>query len=156
MSIDLRNAAINGELEKVQQLVADGADVNSKYRTGAAVSSLLHVAASRGRREVIEFLIDKGANIEAVDSDGQTPIVFAVKHRHNLLIKLFIEKGADIDVVDNKENNLLHIAASVDHPSMVPVIALLREKGVDAEAENEDENLPKDMCKHKEVVAALQ
>ena len=38
----------------------------------------LHFAADRGYNEIIEFLLRSGANVNAVDSSGQTALMYAV------------------------------------------------------------------------------
>ena len=38
----------------------------------------LHYAADRGHREILDLLISSGANVNVVDSDGQTALMVAV------------------------------------------------------------------------------
>jgi ankyrin repeat protein len=70
-------------------------------------STLLHVAAEFGHREVAEFLLDSGADVNAaatVDSagvGGQTAIFHAAAQGRDFgleVVKLLIERGADLEV----------------------------------------------------------
>ena len=51
-----------GDLEQIESLIASGYGVNTK---GQDDWTPLQRAASRGRREIVEFLIAKGAKVDA-------------------------------------------------------------------------------------------
>lgn len=52
---------------------------------------------------MVRQLLDRGANPEPQDSNGQTPLSLAVLHGNEAVIKLIREKGASLDP---KENHL--------------------------------------------------
>jgi ankyrin repeat protein len=58
----------------VRFLVEHGADVNAAGQFGWTA---LHAAAYQGLNDVIEYLASKGANLDAKDSFGQTPLSIA-------------------------------------------------------------------------------
>jgi len=58
-------------LEAVKLIVDLGADVT---QTNIAGDTALHGAASHGYNKVIQFLLDKGAALNARNKDGQTPM----------------------------------------------------------------------------------
>jgi uncharacterized protein len=58
----------------VQFLVEHGADVNAHGQFGWTA---LHAAAYQGLNDVIEYLAGKGANLDAMDGFGQTPLSVA-------------------------------------------------------------------------------
>ena len=57
--------------EELQRLVALGIDVNAPNSEGSAA---MHIAATVGSRGMIQYLLDQGADINAVDSMGNTPL----------------------------------------------------------------------------------
>ena len=44
---------------------------------------------------IVEYLISKGANIEAKDNDDQTPLHWASKHGNTNVVKYLVSKGAN-------------------------------------------------------------
>jgi hypothetical protein len=65
-----------------------------EYDSKSNKYSLLHVAASYGRRAVARELLRHGAGINALDNFNQTPLFFAVWVRHRKMVKFLLEQGA--------------------------------------------------------------
>jgi ankyrin repeat protein len=62
-------------LEAVRLLVEElGADVNKVSDLG---ETAMHAAAYRGANSVVQYLFDKGANLDVVAKDGRTPLIIA-------------------------------------------------------------------------------
>jgi ankyrin repeat protein len=79
--------------EMVKRLLAKGADVNAKDPQMGRTP--LHVAVDRGRYKTAEVLIAAGADVNATDNDGQTPIDIALSRKLNKeIVKLLRQHGA--------------------------------------------------------------
>lgn len=61
----------------------------------------LIIASYYGHPAVVKLLVEKGADIEAKDRDGQTPLSWAAVAGHRTVVELLVEKGADIKVKNN-------------------------------------------------------
>lgn len=58
-------------------------------------------SAKRGHEDTTRFLLEHGANIEAVDAWNRTPLHWAVEKRHLAVTRLLLEWGADHNARDN-------------------------------------------------------
>ena len=115
-------AAYEGRKEVVELLVAKGADVNTKEEEGympldfaiisenteiadlllehggkSGANDSIQVAASVGNIEAVKRHLAAGADVNAKDVDGLTPLFFAVYYDHNEIVELLIAHGADVD-----------------------------------------------------------
>jgi ankyrin repeat protein len=63
----LYEATRDGDIKKVKSLIADGVDVNSRDWNGGTP---LHLAVSHGGPDLVELLLDHGADINATDKYG--------------------------------------------------------------------------------------
>ncbi|KAI5791316.1 ankyrin repeat protein, partial [Pyronema domesticum] len=70
----------------------------------------LYVAASRGHEEIVQLLVERGADIESKDWYGSRPISAAVSYDHYNIVNFLVEKGADKN--DMGETALLAVARS--------------------------------------------
>ncbi|KAK4077918.1 uncharacterized protein Triagg1_3612 [Trichoderma aggressivum f. europaeum] len=115
----------------------------------------LIIASYYGHHAVVKLLVEEGADIEAKDGDGQTPLLWAAIVGHETVVKLLVEKGADIEVEDNFGQTPLSRAAENGHEA---IVQLLAEKGAGIEAEREDCLAPilwAAMAGHEAVVKLL-
>ena len=60
------------------------------------VPPTLHACIYGDLPEVLEWVLDHGANIELREQDyGATPLTTAIVHRHQRIIRILVERGAD-------------------------------------------------------------
>ncbi len=71
-------------------LVRRGADVSSS----GAYSELLHAACRQGLRELVELIVENGADVNAVDHQGRLPIAYALKSGDSRIIHTLCTHGS--------------------------------------------------------------
>lgn len=97
----LHYAARKGHIEIAQILLSHGGDVDIRTKAGKATPLLR--AAFSGKEEMCKFLVDKGANVRAIDDDGQTVLHRAVSSGNSSLIKYFLKTAPELGTqADNK------------------------------------------------------
>ena len=90
------SAAHTGNTVAIEQHLAEGADVNAK--DGKFGVTLLSWAALGRQIDAVELLILKGANINAGNNDGNTPLHTAVFLGEYEIAQLLVKNGADVNV----------------------------------------------------------
>src|SRR5262245_20812007 len=92
LSDSLYQASSAGDIGQVRQLIAEGAEVNLKYRCDAP----LHAAAAAGQLEIAKLLISAGADVNGYGCWG-TPLNAAAAAGQLEIAKLLISAGADVN-----------------------------------------------------------
>jgi len=120
-------------LETAREVVAEG-KVNMKDMDG---DTSLHYAAGEGNLEVTKYLVEHGANIEAANKWGNTPILAAVIGRKLETSRYLVEQGVNIHVTNEWGITPLISAASRGE---LEIIKLLIANGADIEAKSDKGN----------------
>ena len=68
------------------------------------------------------LLINLGVNIDVPDSDGDTPLFYAIKNNLIKNIELLLSNGADANHLNSMKRNALHLCAAEKIPSMIQKI----------------------------------
>lgn len=93
--------------------------------------SFLHKTAERGNLESVRTLLAEGADINARDDRGRTPLHAAAREGHCEVARWLLDNGADIQARDEDGETPLHVAVMGWSPETVQ---LLVEKGADVNA----------------------
>lgn len=88
---ELMEAAGKGDISRVNELLAKGADVNIKNNDG---QTALMFASDRGHVETVKVLMDKGADVNVKANDGRTALMRASASGHKEIIQLLKKAGA--------------------------------------------------------------
>jgi ankyrin repeat protein len=78
----------------------------------------LHWACQEGHSEIVKLMVSYGANVDAVDNYGFTPLYKAVLGEKDCpeLCEISLKHEAEIDAVDENGNQSLHWAEmAVNH-----------------------------------------
>lgn len=121
---DLLKAAADGDLDKVKRLVEEEmASVIARNNFG--VSAIIQ-AANNGHTNVVEALVNYGANIEDESNNGKTSLHWACYWGHYSTVQLLIQKGANISAIDVEGMTPLMSATFKKH---ILIVKLLLRKG---------------------------
>ncbi|XP_012279856.1 palmitoyltransferase Hip14 isoform X1 [Orussus abietinus] len=124
-SFDIVRATQYGALDRVTELVEAGADVN---QPDSETVTLLHWAAINNRREIVKYLIAKGAVVDAIGGElASTPLHWATRQGHLSTVVILMRAGADPTLRDSEGFSCIHLAAQFGHTA---IVAYLVAKGV--------------------------
>ena len=110
-------AALKGQREIAEKLVAKGADVN---KTGWAP---LHYAATHGHIEIIRLLLEHHAYIDAESPNGSTPLMMAAGYGTASAVKLLLEEGADPLIANKQGLTAITFAQRANRTESAEIIA---------------------------------
>ncbi len=111
----LNTAASNGDVDRIQRLVEGKAkeyvDVNAPDEDGTApliyascfvslgqiriVST--HSNPNKGHQEVVQALLNAGADVDVQDRNHWSPLMWAMTNRHKAIAKVLLDHGASPD-----------------------------------------------------------
>ena len=101
-------AAWHGHTDIVRYLVGVP-EVELNHQSGAAASSntALHLAARNKRTDVVQVLIDAGADIDTQNNLGHSPLHYACKKGARDIVKMLVRAGAGVRVGDYEAAQVL-------------------------------------------------
>jgi DNA-binding beta-propeller fold protein YncE len=104
--VALAGAIGEGDMEAIREILAAGAQLRLGSLTNRSIvarvdarspaggATPLSDAALHGRIEIVRYLIDRGANVEATNDDGNTPLHVAALLCRAEIVQLLLDKGA--------------------------------------------------------------
>lgn len=92
-------AALRGDMDAADRLIAQGAEVNATNRAGGTA---LMTAAIQGHSEVVRLLISKRATVNAKNNKGWTALMYAAWNGHTDVVKTLLAKGAEVNAQNNE------------------------------------------------------
>ncbi|VDK73598.1 unnamed protein product [Litomosoides sigmodontis] len=105
------SACLSGDLEEVQTLLNDGANINTTTVDGLTA---LHQAVIDGKPKMVQFLVEHGANVNAQDNEGWTPLHAAACCGNVDLVEYLCAEGADLSVTNTDKELAVDLAEEDD------------------------------------------
>lgn len=158
----LHLAAIMGSVRSARLIIALGAEVDRDFRLSLCKPDSknfnnedgseiltdiqiqkgltpLHLAIHGQHKEMVELLIENGADVNNRDSDYDTPLIKASQTGNAGIIKALIKGGADVNAADMSGKTALHhLIISGD----METIAMLIDGGANVNAADNDGSTP--------------
>ena len=124
----LAKCSEEGGLEEMSLFLAAGFSADTRNMAGVP---LLNIAARKGNKDALHFLIQSGANLDLLSQDrGSTALVDGVMGNHDVISKELIEAGADLNLKTKNGQTALVIAVGAGNET---IIEALLKAGADPE-----------------------
>lgn len=151
---DLLAAAGSGDDEQVATLIKAGAPVTGSF--GGDGDTPLHRAAAAGATSVVRQLLANGADVNALNDQGSSPLLYAVFHGNFESAAELLHFGADPNIAESRFGSTPLMDAA-RHGRLNMVVLLLEQGAVPTTTDKSGETaLDKANRKgHLDVVAAI-
>jgi ankyrin repeat domain-containing protein 50 len=142
--LDLADELLSERDIVAQFLIEAGATINTEY--GSLGGSPLHCAAIYGKERMAEILVEAGADVDAQDCRGSTPLHDAALYSHNgpRIPEILLENGASVNTVNNAGQTALHVVIDSweDEDAASSIMLRLLEAGADGDVEDAEGMTP--------------
>lgn len=143
-TLSLHEAAIVGDLNRVKEFV----EQNTKLANDVSAPdgfSPLGLAAHFGRRQVAQYLLRKGADVNfASPESGFTALTGAIAGGHPGIVRILIDAGADVNHRYETQDFSPLLAAAADGDA--EIVRMLIAAGADVTAHTKDGKTPVSMA----------
>ena len=113
-------AAGLGNMEEVKRIVSSGVDLSAHRRRGGpegpnehwpadsahirrdVLSDAMYAAARNGHTEIVEYLLDHGAVVDAKGVFGGTALHWAAINGHRNTVEVLVARGASLTILDER------------------------------------------------------
>ncbi len=146
-------AAAFGHAGLVQLLAARGAHLDA--RGSRAGRTALQLAAANDHSDVVEALIERGAQINAQDLEGASALMLAAEKGHTAIVQQLLRAGADPALRSHRGETALGFATMGGYTPVVRVLLAGQQNGAATELLEELSHEQLVMLVHQ-LAAALQ
>eukprot|EP01060_Flectonema_neradi_P031793 TRINITY_DN4915_c0_g1_i1.p1 TRINITY_DN4915_c0_g1~~TRINITY_DN4915_c0_g1_i1.p1 ORF type:complete len:319 (+),score=46.74 TRINITY_DN4915_c0_g1_i1:82-1038(+) len=108
---------------------------------GDAIFLLMQTRASEGFLDLLELLVQYGANLDATDKNGDTPLQHAIANDNKEAVAELVRRGVNVDKQNSSETSPLHnavtvVSASFESEISTELVELLINAGCDLNLAN--------------------
>ena len=119
----------------IELLVQSGA----QFVIPGEIQTALGIAAQKGHTDIVQYLISKGAPVNAQGIYGANSLIYACWHKQADTVRILLDNGADPNIQGQDNNTALHTAC---YKQMTVGVELLLAYGADHSLQSKDKTTP--------------
>lgn len=107
---DIINDIDLGNIQNIESRIAHGAKVEM-VADDANANSLLHLAVKSGKREIVQYFLSKGLDVNTRNGFGETPLhLVCGKYKDIHMVQFLVSKGADWKLLNTLGDSCIEVA----------------------------------------------
>lgn len=115
----LLDAITRNDLKHVDELCRSGVNINGKNSVGFTA---IYVAADHQRKEILTYLIEKKADLDAQSDKGDTALIRSAMWGDPDIVWLLLDAGADYTLTNDKNKTALELAVEFNETRISEMI----------------------------------
>ena len=136
IEFNMIEAAKQGKLSSIKYLIEE--EKQDKNQVDLLGNSSLHYACKFGYLPIVEYLADQGAELNTINSAGETPLNIALNNKHENVV-IYLLKKMNIDIPDGV---ILNVFNAVIDDNIKSIIFLMEKLGINPNITDDDGNSP--------------
>ena len=122
-------------IETVKYVLVTSDCRSVKGRWGIGYGNTLHAASAGGHTEIVQILLEKGAEVNVQGGDYGTALGAASAGGHTEIVQILLENGAEVNAEGGRYGTALGVASARGHTEIVQI---LLEKGAEVNVQGGD------------------
>src|SRR3989339_492603 len=100
------------EIEKVKDFLKNNREKEIINAQNSYGKTPLYQACSKNCKDIVELLINKGADVNIANKNGETPLYWTCSNGCKNITELLINKGADVNIANKNGETPLYWTCS--------------------------------------------
>ncbi len=126
MNTDWQQAVENGDVQRCEELIEAGADINTRDRYG---QTALMIAARQGFTDIIQLLVGSGAELDHTAKHNLSALMLAVVNDHAAIVRILVQAGARTDLRGSgapgfHDKTALDLAETMNRPEITKILRI--------------------------------
>ncbi|KAJ5366656.1 hypothetical protein N7541_000597 [Penicillium brevicompactum] len=126
----LGRAFVLADTSMMHMLLMHGADPNFSFGS----NRVLHIACHQGHEEIVQMLLDFGADVNAKDRNSNSALATACRLGSKNVVQILLDSGSDVNAKDKNGSSVLHEACIAGSET---IVQMLLNSGSDVNARDE-------------------
>jgi hypothetical protein len=163
LKLDFMLHIASGQGVEVEEIIGEYPDAVRWTDVGGGTALREAVAHGGAKIDLVRLLIDRGSDVNWLDKDGLSPLMFTAMHGEREVMRLLLSKGANEELTDNKGRAAAQIAYELGRTETALELAAYaqhkrdeaerrRQAAIDAEAAQAHQGLDRRLIVKKPLV----
>jgi len=115
VDVDFNYAFERGDLQRSQQLLDEGADINARFINAEGFTTLMMAVKKKENTQATAWLLERGADPDVRNFSGRSALHLAARDGRTEQVKLLLAEGAAVNMRDERGDTPLQYAHNANH-----------------------------------------